>query len=115
MPWRDTWWAASPVMSAPSNETLPLVGVYMPVTQLNSVVLPAPLGPISEVIEPGAMLNETLSSAVMPWKRIVSEATSSSGAVVVMRELRRLACWRVAPRGRTLSSRRCGPPRPPAR
>ena len=66
MPWRDTRWAASPVMSVPSKLTLPLVGVYMPVTQLNSVVLPAPLGPINEVMEPLSMAKDTLSSAVIP-------------------------------------------------
>ena len=66
MPWREIWWAASRVMSVPSKATLPLVGWYMPVMQLNMVVLPAPLGPISEVIERGAMVNDTLSSAVIP-------------------------------------------------
>ena len=92
MPWREISCAPSRLMSTPSKATLPLVDLYMPVMQLNIVVLPAPLGPISEVIEPGAMVKETVSSAVMPWKRISSEETSSSGAVIGSPSLHELRC-----------------------
>lgn len=36
-----------PVMSWPSSLMIPSVGLYTPVRRLNTVVLPAPLGPIS--------------------------------------------------------------------
>ena len=38
---------AFPVMSWPSSLMIPSVGLYTPVRRLNTVVLPAPLGPIS--------------------------------------------------------------------
>ena len=48
--------------------------------QLKSVVLPAPLGPISPTIWPGAMSKETSSSATMPPKRIVTLRTDRISA-----------------------------------
>src|SRR5574340_1434470 len=46
--------------------------------QLKSVVLPAPFGPMSPQIAPGATEKLTSSSAVTPPKRIVRPATRSS-------------------------------------
>ena len=43
--------------------------------QLNSVVLPAPFGPIRPQIAPGATLNVTSSRAVTPPKRIETPST----------------------------------------
>ena len=43
---------AKPVVSAPSNVTLPERTPSRPNTVLNSVDLPAPLGPITVVIAP---------------------------------------------------------------
>ena len=43
--------------------TRPDVGGRLPATTLNSVVLPAPLGPISPVIEPGAIVRLAPSTA----------------------------------------------------
>ena len=43
----------TPVMSAPSKRTRPAVGGSVPVIRLNSVVLPAPFGPIRPRISPG--------------------------------------------------------------
>ena len=46
--------------------------------QLNSVVLPAPFGPIRPQIAPGATLNVTFSRAVTPPKRIDTPSTDSN-------------------------------------
>ncbi len=39
-----------PVMSRPSNEMVPLLGVRWPVTMLTKVVLPAPLAPMTPMV-----------------------------------------------------------------
>ncbi len=44
--------AGSPVMSSPAKRTLPTVGFTTPVMRWNSVVLPAPLGPMTARISP---------------------------------------------------------------
>src|SRR5882672_1923220 len=46
--------------------------------QLKSVVLPAPFGPISPTIWPGATSKETLSSATMPPKRTQTSCTRNN-------------------------------------
>ena len=51
-PRRATLWGASPAMARPSKRIAPRSGWTKPVTRSNSVVFPAPLGPISAVIEP---------------------------------------------------------------
>jgi hypothetical protein len=58
--------ARQPVMSAPSNVTLPASGRTRPEMQLNSVVLPAPFGPINPVIRPACTLRSTPRSACTP-------------------------------------------------
>ena len=57
MPIRDTFQAGDPVMSRPSNAIVPVVGGRKPDSRWNSVVLPAPLGPMTPWIEPGASLS----------------------------------------------------------
>ena len=52
----------------PSKRMAPLVGVYTPVSRLNTVVLPAPLGPIRPTISFSSMVMYTLSSACRPPK-----------------------------------------------
>src|SRR6266567_2221909 len=47
--------------------------------QLNTVVLPAPLGPITAVMSPARASNESVSTASRPPKRMLSWSTSSSG------------------------------------
>src|SRR6185436_18355069 len=49
--------------------------------QLNSVVLPAPLGPISPMISPGSMASEISRLASRPPKRLVDASTRSSDAM----------------------------------
>ena len=48
---------------SPSNSTRPRVGVSEPAMRLNSVVLPAPLGPIRPVIPPPGSVRLTPSTA----------------------------------------------------
>src|SRR3954464_5007710 len=56
------------VMSLPLNRTLPVVGLYSPVMQLKKVVLPAPLGPISETMPFSGTLKLTSLTATRPPK-----------------------------------------------
>ena len=53
-PSRATLNARVPVMSRPSKEIDPLVGCMNPDSRWNSVVLPAPLGPMTPWIVSGA-------------------------------------------------------------
>src|SRR5262249_18970779 len=50
----------------------------MPLTQLSTLVLPAPFGPISASSSPAATASETRSSTVRPPKRRVRPSISSS-------------------------------------
>src|SRR6516225_1655139 len=50
----------------------------MPLTQLSTLVLPAPFGPISANSSPAATASETRSSTVRPPKRSVRPSISSS-------------------------------------
>src|SRR3954470_9414703 len=60
--------------------TRPAVGACSPVMTLNSVVLPAPFGPIKPVTVPACTLNVAELTAVTPPKRTVTPSTSSNGA-----------------------------------
>jgi hypothetical protein len=51
------------VISSSSRKTFPLVGRILPTIMLNVVVLPAPLGPSSPTISPGATARPTSSTA----------------------------------------------------
>src|SRR5262252_2261052 len=50
----------------------------MPLTQLSTLVLPAPFGPISANSSPGSTLSDTRSSTVRPPKRSVRLSIASS-------------------------------------
>src|SRR2546425_4346497 len=50
----------------------------MPLTQLSTLVLPAPFGPIRANSSPASTANETPSSTVRPPKRSVSRSIASS-------------------------------------
>src|SRR5437867_13394844 len=63
MPRRYTTSALRPVMSSPRKNTWPAEGWSTPVTQLKSVVLPDPLGPMSPSSSPGSTLRLTRLSA----------------------------------------------------
>ena len=61
---------------------MPDCGLTKPEMQLNSVVLPAPFGPITPSTSPPATPSETLSSAVIPPKRTVTPCTASAAEPV---------------------------------
>src|SRR6266850_2315454 len=77
---------------SPPTVTLPPLGLYTRVMTLNSVVLPAPLGPIRATTSPASTVKETRSSATTPPKRTLSSRISSSAiSAQVYCELARLA------------------------
>ena len=57
-----------PVTSTPSSETVPESGAWKPLRTLTSVVLPAPLGPISPSASPGSSARSTSFSTRSPAK-----------------------------------------------
>src|SRR5262249_12491193 len=63
MPMRMRSWGGKAVTSSPKNRTRPRVAAKSPVTTLNSVVLPAPLAPMTARRSPAATENETSSIA----------------------------------------------------
>src|ERR1700694_3079094 len=63
-------------MSRPSKTTRPAVGWNSPVTLLNSVVLPAPLGPMRAKTSPRLICKLTLSTATRPPNRLVKFVSS---------------------------------------
>src|SRR5262249_49104854 len=60
----------------------------LPVSWLNSVVLPAPLGPIRAWISPGLTSIETVSVATRPTKRLISRSVESSGSTMTATQKR---------------------------
>ena len=77
MPMRAILYGGSASRSCPSKVMWPSVGWYRRLTQLNSVVLPAPLGPISAQICPSSMTKLSPSSATTPPKRTPTSSISS--------------------------------------
>ena len=69
-----------PVSSRPRKRTLPASGVTKPDTRSNSVVLPAPFGPIRPVMLPSTTVNETWSTASRPPNALDSPATAKYGS-----------------------------------
>src|ERR1700681_2958025 len=68
----------SPEIDSPSRVIDPEVIGKSPVTQLNAVVLPAPLGPIIDRISPLSRLKLTLETARRPPNRLVTLSSSRS-------------------------------------
>src|SRR5215510_4512187 len=60
----------------------PAVGRRKPVTMANSVVLPAPFGPISAVMRPASAVNDAPSTASRPPKRFDTASTRRSGSAM---------------------------------
>ena len=83
-----------PVTSAPSNITRPPLAGREPDIRLNSVVLPAPLGPISPWISPVSTVSETSFTATSPPNRRVSPVTSSRATGQPCRSAAGTAAWR---------------------
>src|SRR4030095_109825 len=79
IPRRQRSCGAMPVTSRSLNTTRPPSGCRRPVIRLNSVVLPAPLGPMIALIEPCGTVNETPPTAAKPSKLLLILLTSSTG------------------------------------
>src|SRR6516165_945693 len=84
MPSAVTSWGASPASDCPRKPIVPLLSECTPVTRLNSVVFPAPFGPITATSWPGRTANETSLTARRPPKNLVTRSMASS---------RSLAAW----------------------
>ena len=68
-------------MSAPCRRSVPAAGRTSPDATLNSVVLPAPFGPISPVIRPtGAARLTSLSATWPPYLTVIWASSRPSGA-----------------------------------
>ena len=70
MPRLATRSGRNPSIRAPFSQISPLLGCTKEVKQLNSVVLPAPLGPITAWMRALGTLRLTLSIACKPPKRL---------------------------------------------
>src|SRR6516225_4084990 len=80
MPRRASRYGGSPVTSSPAYRTLPALGLRKPEITENSVVLPAPFGPISAVIRPASADTEAALTASKPPNRRDTPSTESSGS-----------------------------------
>src|SRR6185312_11946339 len=80
MPSRAMRSGASPAMSRPAKRTPPPLGARSPESRLISVVLPAPLGPISAWTPPPCTSSETSLTAARPPKRFDSRSIRSTGS-----------------------------------
>src|SRR6056297_53304 len=80
MPLRATRWAGTPARSSPLNVQRPWSGVSNPVSRLNRVVLPAPLGPIRPVMSPAGISRWSTSTAVRPPKDRCTPSMVSMGS-----------------------------------
>ena len=92
MPSRARRCGRLPRRSTPSRTTRPAVSACRPVMTLNSVVLPAPFGPISPVTWPGLDVEVDPARATTPPKRTSALATSSR-----VPRLRAAPCRRIRP------------------
>src|SRR5262245_52888358 len=69
-------------MSWPRNRMRPAVGFSCPVRSLNSVLLPAPLGPMRQRSSRSASVKSTPRTASTPPKRIDSPTVSSTALLM---------------------------------
>src|SRR5438445_11020561 len=79
MPRRATPCGGVPAMSRPSKTIRPDVGASCPLSKLKSVVLPAPLGPMTECSEPSSTANVTALTATRAPKDFVSRSVLTRG------------------------------------
>src|ERR687894_409459 len=79
-PSRATWCGASMPSGRPSNDHVPVLGWSNPVSRLNSVVLPAPLGPIRPVMPPRCTSRWSTDTAVRPPNVRVTPSTTMAGS-----------------------------------
>src|SRR6185437_3337738 len=79
-PMRQTWCTLRPSMGWPARVALPSSALSTPFSRLNSVVLPAPFGPMMPRISPPAIEKVTSPTARRPPKERDNPFTSSSVA-----------------------------------
>ncbi|GBD28783.1 hypothetical protein HRbin31_00804 [bacterium HR31] len=84
-PARHRRWAGQRVTSTPPNTTRPRSGSRTPVTRLNRVVLPAPLGPMTATTSPASTDRKAPRTAGKPLKERCRSSTRSSSATDVPR------------------------------
>src|SRR5919108_1399114 len=102
-----------PISGCPRKVTAPASGRYRPVNTLNSVVLPAPLGPMIEAMPPSSA-NVTRCRAVRPPNVLVTSTASNIALIRFLRgEPRNGPPRRPPTRGAPWGAR--GAPRPRAR
>src|SRR5215218_6059901 len=97
-PSRATWCGPSLASDCPSKDQVPVLGWSKPVSRLNSVVLPAPFGPIRPVMPPRWISRWSTDTAVRPPKvrRTLSTTTAGSGlATPTSHGMSRSAAWAV--------------------
>src|SRR5437763_14642556 len=82
MPRRATRSAESPAILRPWKCMVPPLGESSPESMLMSVVLPAPLGPITACPSPGRSSRETSLTAARPSKLFESPVTWRIGSVI---------------------------------
>jgi hypothetical protein len=78
-----------PVMTELDNVMRPELGGYIPLMTLKRVVLPAPLGPMIPVIDPGSSEKPTVFNTFIAPNDILMESTSSSDTSLLLRDLMR--------------------------
>src|SRR3954471_17880104 len=83
-------------MSWPSKTMRPASGRYTPLIRLNTVDLPAPLGPMRPRISPSSTLNVRWETASSPPKRLLSAVTSSTAFIAARGSFEHLAGARKA-------------------
>ena len=76
-------WLGQRVTSWPNSSTRPDDAGRMPVIRLNSVVLPAPFGPMMALRSPGMIFSDTPRTARKPPKAFDRSFSSSTGAPFV--------------------------------
>ena len=81
MPRRHTASAGRPWTGSPANVIEPPFGAMAPAIMLNSVVLPAPFGPMTAKIAPCGTAKLTRSTATRPRKRLLRPSTVSSAVI----------------------------------
>src|SRR3712207_518172 len=79
-PSRATWCGASLPSGRPSKDHEPVLGWSKPVSRLNSVALPAPLGPIRPVMPLRCTSRWSTDTAVRPPKVRVTPSTTMAGS-----------------------------------
>src|SRR3546814_5544868 len=106
-PISDSRCTGRPSRSWPSYSTAPYVGLRIRLKQFNSVVLPAPLGPMRPTIEPEVTSKLTSSTALRPAKCTDSPLTARSGLIAVPSPTQVSApeCWPIHPADRKYTRR----------